>query len=259
MIHKNENSPKVANKTSNETSNETGSAIIWILIAVGLFAALGFAFNSSSRTSTSALTDAEAGAYAKQIIAYGNEVKSAVKRLQLRGCKDTEISFANDVYKAVNGTIFYPDGHNTNSPTNGRCDIYKQTGGGLNPALITLEAIAEWPGIGGGNSKPGIARNGRAEMPGVGQANQEELLFFVPYINKNVCLKINDILNVTNPSGDAPKSTNTIVQYHGVFTDNGSITMADDDGILSTKKSFCAAHPTGNAWEFFYTNVLIVR
>ena len=105
-----------------QKEKQTGSAIIWILIAVALFAALGYAFNSTSRTSTSILSDAEADAYATQIIAYGNEVKAAVKRLQLRGCSDTEISFENNV---VSGYT------NPNAPTDKRCHVFDIAGGGL--------------------------------------------------------------------------------------------------------------------------------
>lgn len=121
------------NKRNKNYNHEKGSAILWVLVAVALFAALNFAFNSNSRTSTSLLSDAEAEAYANQIIQYGNEVKSAVKRLTLRGCSDTEISFENDI---VSGYT------NPNSPADKSCHVFDVAGGGLsweNPPTNSLD------------------------------------------------------------------------------------------------------------------------
>ncbi|CAG0906291.1 unnamed protein product, partial [Cyprideis torosa] len=46
---------------------------LMVAALVALFAALGYAFSNTSRTSTSFLTEEETSAYANQIIAYGNE------------------------------------------------------------------------------------------------------------------------------------------------------------------------------------------
>ena len=123
---------------NNIKSSERGSAILWILIAVGLFAALNYAFTNSTRTSTSLLTDTQAESYANQIIAYGNEVKSAIKRMQLRGCSDTEISFENAVVSGYS---------NPNSPSNKSCHVFDIAGGGLswkNPPVPFYDTTETW-------------------------------------------------------------------------------------------------------------------
>jgi len=106
-----------------QKNTQNGNAIAMILVAVALFAALGYAFSNTSRTSNRFLSDEEAKAYANQIISYGNEVRQAVKRLTLRGCSDTEISFENNV---VSGYT------NPNAPTDKSCHVFDIAGGGIN-------------------------------------------------------------------------------------------------------------------------------
>jgi len=112
------------NKAMNKNTTQNGNAIALILIAVALFAALGYAFSNTSRTSTSFITDEEVHAYANQIIAYGTDVKSAVQRLQLRGCDDTQINFENSI-SLINYT------NTTPSPTDRSCHVFDNNGGGL--------------------------------------------------------------------------------------------------------------------------------
>lgn len=178
--------------------NEDGSAIIWILIAVGLFAALGFAFSSSSRTSTSLLTSAEAESYANQIIAYGNEVKSAVKRLRLRGCDNTEISFENNIVAGYT---------NANAPTNKSCHVFNIAGGGLQYKQPSNNWIDS--SFSGSDIYNEWIASGVPTVPKIGQktcsspsGSCSDLTIFLPYTTKEVCIKINDALGVNNPSGE---------------------------------------------------------
>lgn len=179
--------------------NQNGNAIFIILVAVALFAALGYAFSNTSRTSTSFITGEEAKAYVNQIIAYGNEVKSAVKRLQLRGCSDTEISFENSF---VSG---YTNG---NSPTDRSCHVFDTQGGGLTyvappegilqkPSPMTTE-YGDW------------FFTGRVTISGFGYTWDDlPLTMILPYITLNACMQINQNLERTGFPGDTPQEDNT--------------------------------------------------
>ncbi len=161
---------KTENK--NEHINERGNAIFMILVAVALFAALGYAVTNSSRTSTTLLTDEEATAYANQMMAYGNEVKTVVRRLQLRGCDETEISFENNI---VTGYI------NPNAPSSNKCHVFDIAGGGLTwQTFDDAEVI-----FSGANVVSGVGNDG---------TNGTELNFFVRNIPTNTCITINDNL-----------------------------------------------------------------
>ena len=81
------------NQNNIKNKTENGSVIVWIFIAVLLFAALGYAFNSSSRTSAGFISDAQAEAYANQIMDILHTNRQVVKKLLLSGCPAEEISF----------------------------------------------------------------------------------------------------------------------------------------------------------------------
>lgn len=215
-------------KAQNE-NNQSGSAILWILVAVALFGALNFAFNSSSRTGTSLLTDTEAEAYANQIIQYGNEVKNAVKRLTLRGCDDTEISFENNIVTTYT---------NTNAPTNRSCHVFDSAGGGLTWGNFTQ------------------LFTGDIEFENL-STSSPELTLQTSDIQSETCYAINKKLGVDNASNDYEDTvTPTPTVFTGAY---GTITLSDILGdevaTFSGEKSFC--HEEGG--DYFYNLVLIAR
>lgn len=170
-------------------TNQHGNAVFMILIAVALFAALGFVFSQSSRTSTSFLTDEEANAYASQIIAYGNEVRQAVKRLTLRGCSDTEISFENSVVAGY---------ENPNAPSDKSCHVFDVSGGGLQvqtPSTSMLDtshsAYSGYEQYWYGNivSVEGLASDCTT-------TECTELMLHLPHIKQEICDRINELSNI---------------------------------------------------------------
>ncbi len=240
-------------------NKESGSAIIWILIAVSLFAALSYAISSSSQTSTSMITDEQAKAYANQIIAYGSAVKSAVKRLQLRGCKDTEISFENNVVAGY---------ANPNAPSNKSCHVFDVAGGGvswnqpnsswINRNFSSSNLYNKWI-TSGRPIVPGIGKN----TCGGGTGNCSELSIFLPYVTKEICIKINETLGVNNPSGEPFNETTGICLYdtNKFVGSYGAGSCGIDNGAVTGKKAACLktfmASPSTNGY-IFYT-VLIAR
>lgn len=218
---------------------EKGSAIMWILIAVGLFAALAFAFNSTNRTSTAVLTDEEAKSYANRIISYGNELKSAIKRMSLRGCDDIEYDFDNP--DLVYGNPY--------SPTNRSCHVFDPKGGQLEwkmpaegkityPTNITFYAGGEIPGVG----------------TTTGTSSSTELYYTLTFSNRAVCEAINELLGhtdllpltVLNP-GATPGPTRFLGVYENPLTANVA---------LSGKHAACHEGSTG-IYSFY--QVLISR
>lgn len=130
---------------SNFRQNESGGVLLWILIAVALFAALSYAISGSSRGSQGMVSEERARLIAMEIFGFAQRVEHAVNRLLLSGCSETEISFGNDVYMNTNGTaLLFPMDHNPNAPEDGRCHIFLPQGGGLHPYVVPAAA---WGGI----------------------------------------------------------------------------------------------------------------
>lgn len=227
--------------------NQNGNAIVMILIAVALFAALSYAFTYASRTSTSFISDEEAKAYANQIIAYGNEVKSAVKRLQLRGCSDTQISFENSV---VTGYT------NPNAPTDKSCHVFDIAGGGLNFIKISENILDNSYSA---NTSYGIFNTtGDVRILNVGTSlngpTGNELIGVVSFINKNICQAINKNLDFSYTSNNPPISLFYANAFDG---DYNHIAQAIMNVGLTGKKSFCFDHV--GLGKYIYYITLIAR
>ena len=236
----------------NEKINESGSAILWILIAVVLFGALNFAFNSSSRTSTSLLTSSEATAYANQIIAYGNEVKAAVKRLQLRGCDETEISFENSV---IGPHV------NPNAPASRKCHIFDVAGGGLSytaPPASWVDAtysggsFFQEAHFSGCNAIEDVGGSGA-----LGVASSAELTFNIPYLRPEICQQINEQLGHSFASPPTETSSICANPFLGTYGAGGQI----QDGAATNidgQKNLCMNIGTDTIFggHFFYMTLI---
>lgn len=228
---------------------ESGNVIVWILVVVGLMAGLSYAFTSSSRSSSSMLTDTQAEAYASEIIAYGNELKSAVKRLRLRGCNETEVSFENNVSSLNNYA-------NANSPTDNSCHVFDLNGGGLSFKIMPKAAFIDSPY---GDQEPEFKAGHNV---GESETSATDLHVQIHDLKLEVCLKINELLDVNNPSGVPPEDGNTagnnafIGSYPAPKVDG----IGDDVGSgLSGKMTFCRDSDTSANTFYQYNAVLIAR
>lgn len=232
---------------------QKGNAIFLIIVAVALFAALSYAIINTSRTSTSLLTDEEATAYANQIIAYGNEVKTAVRRMQLRGVDDTEFSFENNIFTRNDGTLVSTAGDNPNC-TNQKCQIFNINGGGISANILSNGATASAVNTATTSIKPGHWRENVGSVEGVGTP-ENELFYAAAWIDQKVCIKINDILGIENPSGIPALASGTLSTYNGTFSAIGNWPGATQfDG----EKQFCYqinSTPVG----YVFLQVLIAR
>ena len=231
---------------------ENGNAIVMIMIAIALFAALGVAFSNTSRTSTSFISDEEAKAYANQIIAYGNEIKSAVKRLRLRGCSDTEISFENPV-TAVNY-------NNPNAPANNSCHVFDGNGGGLQ--IQTPNIALSQPNFIGNLE---ITDHGKTcsdsscsdLFVGIRLADVGATASEIAQAD-NICAKINERLGHNDTLkdslfGDDTQGGSPVWGFSGTYNYTDTINVADINGL----KNYCVRGV--NTSIVTYHQILIAR
>lgn len=201
-------------KFKNQNNLEHGNAIFMILIGIALFAALGYAFTSSSRVSTTLLTDEQATTAANQIIAYGNEVKNAVQRMTLRGCDDNEISFENNVVAGYT---------NAGAPSSNKCHLFQGAGGGL--AWSSIENLSD----------DDIIFTADNVVNNLGIAHLILAIQNIPYA---ACIELNNKINPTltiNPPSDS--STWSDTKFTGSYSAGDVINNAGDG--LEDLKSAC--------------------
>ena len=184
-------------------ASQSGSAIIWVLIAVILFAAVTTAVMRGSTTSTSLLTNEQAAVYANQIIAYGNDLSAAVQRIKLRGYGPREIGFGNNLYKTQNGNILIADDHNPNCAIDA-CNVFLPSGGGVQPFITPSAATyLDSSMVLGTRPAPGHWQLLLVSMIDVG-TNLADLVMVNVFISEQTCLAINNALGIDNPGGRPP-------------------------------------------------------
>lgn len=165
-------------KTNQEHSQKNwsqgGNALIYVLIAVALFAALSMTLMRQTNDSEAgSLSDEKAEIYATQLIARAAQVKSAIDQMLFMGASVNELDFA--LPSAVGfdaGTVIYK--------------VYHPQGGGVVPGRIPKEA--QLPN--GNNPDPGWYM-GRFNNVDWTPSTADDVMLTAFRISKEVCAKIN--------------------------------------------------------------------
>lgn len=236
---------------------ESGNALILILIAIVLFAALTAAMNQGSRSSTGMLSDQQANLYAMDIIQYGNTIKQAVKRMQMKGISEEDFSFENTVFATNDGTLLSLPEHFPNCASDD-CKVYHPAGGGVTAryppegSALNIESPDSPSGW-----RAGAWWSMAAAMEGVG-TDLADVALVSYYLRKEVCTQINNLHGVTNPGGNPPVVAHN---YKALYTPGGIVeTVADgfSGGSVSDHASYCF-EITGRSGVYAYITALIVR
>lgn len=198
-------------KTKSEQKNtkwrsEAGNALIYVLIAIALFAALGFTLSRQTDTGEAgSLSNEKAELYATQLISYAAQARQVVDQMVFTSATDpSEIDFTQPTDVTFDtGTLIHK--------------IYHPQGGGLNPGTIPPAIIhqvtndpapgwylgrfnnVDWTPLAAGNT----AGAGGAEAP------YEEVILTAFQISEQACGLINKKITGTNtiPSASAPLRT----------------------------------------------------
>lgn len=162
-------------------NSQNGNAIMIVFVAIALFAALTLAFNNSSRTSSNFVGDSAVDSYAGQIIQLLSQNRSAARKLELRNCDPTDIS-----YEGAGGDFDYTP-FSSNVPE--KCEMFNTIGGGLNyqtPPTMALDSAYS-----NEDEYGHVLYVNDMQVEGVGDYSVSAI---VPYLTYDVCLKINEKL-----------------------------------------------------------------
>lgn len=239
--------------------HQSGNVLFYILIAVALLAALSYAVAQGGRSSLSGLTEEKSRLYAGEILEYADSISNAVSQLKLRGYTDTQISFENNI---VSGYV------NSNCSED-FCRVFALDGGGVNymsPKVDWLDSTF--------SSQLRYAElyfHGHSHVEDVGTGD-DDLVLFIPYLKKELCMALNDLLGIEPTGRDVPLETNgpfaVNIKYTGAFVQvvdrkvSGDGTTGQTD-ILYGKQAGCtmssggASNPSAGTYHFF--KVLIPR
>lgn len=242
---------KQPNNPLQKNYNEQGNLFVFILLGVILFAALAMTFTRGAQSvNTGKLSKKQAQMIAQQMIDYSNKVAHRVDYLLSKGCSETQFNF-NAPPTATNYT-------NTNAPTDGSCDVFTKLRP-LDPFEIggTTQAIT----TGSESSMENWTFRAYAVAPmGVGPTDTEkaDLTLWTYYVRDEVCLAINNILGIENPSdGKPPRDTDFDWGgnlYNGTINVAYWVRLADSTGgEINGKESACFFdNDGGNERNYFY-------
>ena len=181
---------KMETKHEREKAMQRGNAMIYVLIAIVLFAALSLTLGRQTSTGeANDLGDAKSDLYATQLIAYATSAKSASDQMTLAGMKVDNLDFTQPGQSGFNNTptvtkIFHPDG------------------GGLNPGTLPQEVIDKTL------STPSAGWYiGRFNNVDWTKTNGQDVILTAYGIKKSVCQASNMRARGTK---DIPKMTDTI-------------------------------------------------
>lgn len=230
---------------------ESGNVLWYILIAVVLFGALSFAIAQSMRGGGSTMDEERTKLSASEIVDYGTVLANAASQLRLRGVKADAISLENP---AVAGYA------NANCADD-TCKIFALDGGG-----VTYKApSADWLDS-AQSAQAGYGQwffSGLNEVEQVGtdgsSAANKELIAFLPYVTRALCVALNQKVGVDNPSGDPPQEADAIGSYGTPFAgaySHGEILTLPEKG----KTAGCfEGGGTPAAGTYHYYQVLVAQ
>lgn len=221
-----------------------------------MFAALSYAIMDGSRNSAATLSDDQAKLAAQEMIAFSDSVAKAVQAMKLRGIAETNLDFANTTFLRRDGTQITTANPNC---TSNDCKVFDISGGKVTPITMPEIVKIDQSALPMNEWRSGSAGFRVLQIAGVGTSSPDLTITFT-YIQKAVCMKINEIMGITNPANDAPfDHIGTFAAYSAnttPFPNPAGFGIGDTAPELTGKTMFCAK----GGGDYYHTySVLLAR
>lgn len=189
---------------------ERGNILVYILLGIVLLAALSFTVSRSMRsTGVSTISESQANTMTTEILTYANLVKTAAVKLKLRGCTDTQISFANAIVAGYT---------NAGAPADESCHIFSPPGG-------TITWLTPTAGMNDGSAwfytGAAVVHNDHG-VYSTNVAGNADLVMMLNDLPQEICTKLNDALGLSGiPVNDGAYGDTT--KFTGTYAANEDI------------------------------------
>ncbi len=230
-------------KTNKERfAHEHGNALIYVLIAIALFAALSFTLARQSDTGEGGtLSDEKAELYATQMISYAAQTKSVIDQMLFSGTDIDDLDFMDPSDSDFNAGTQLARAHR----------VYHPEGGGLIKGRLPPEAVDQ--NIGTPEAGWYLGRFNNFEWT---KSANDDVILVAYQISRQLCEKLNEKVN---GSTSIPVLTDSIMEtmidasyFSGANTDlttdpSGSPICAACHEVAS----LCVQNQSQNAYGFF--------
>lgn len=187
-------------------SHQSGNAIVFLLLAIALFAALAYTFMRSGQNSVSQMNPQQARLAASEILSYANSLSKTVDRLRQRGCSEKQLSFE------ASGNSGYA---NASAPGDFSCHVYNAAGGNM-----TWQSFTNYNATTTVSSLQNILGSASAIT---------DLSLYVLGVSDSVCRAFNASVNIESsviPTDSSPMGIST--PFTGTFFPTGNPPNNDD-------------------------------
>ncbi|MGH1404155.1 MAG: hypothetical protein ACRBDL_07915 [Alphaproteobacteria bacterium] len=209
---------------------QRGNALIYVLIAIVLFAALGFTLSRQTQnSSTTEIDKAKAEIYAAQLVTYAMQSKSVLDQMIFSGSSidDLDLTLPNDT-----GFSTAPHIHK----------VYHPQGGGLTPANLSEKAIDQIS-----SSPPAGWYLGHFSNIEWSKSTRTDVILTAYQIARPVCEAIN--LKITG-SNTIPSLAGNMSEFLIDHTTNSDLNIADCGGCEGYM-SLCVSNNSNSAYSFY--------
>jgi hypothetical protein len=213
-------------------SSEKGSVLIYIFIAIVLFAALSFAVSRGNREGVATIDRERADLQATQILDYTGMIRRSLQNMKISGVKDSDLCFDHTGwgFATYNHAKCSEDKNKVFLPTGGGSSFQAPGEQLLDESLRTQPGWNQWH-FTGANRVIGVGEDCTTN----GECN--ELLLVLPYVKREICAALNRRLQVNDglsiPLDDA--AFDITKPYAGAFVAGDAVNTA----LLNGKRSGC--------------------
>ena len=245
------------------SKSEHGSILFIILVAIVLFAALSVTVSNMLRGGERSAGKEQASMNAYDILNQARIMKDAVQYMRISNdCADTDISFESF---ALTGYEHSPDASDL-------CKLFHPDGGGISylsvPAawLDTSKSgnnhYGEWF-FSGENAVLGVGTSVPDNGTCVSGTSCIDLIAFVPYLDREICLSINQKLGLDGAIDLIPQQDNGPTRMNNKFAGiYGTLDQDIDGASYDGQHAGCTQATSGGtagADAYFFYQVLLAR
>lgn len=185
-------------------NTSSGNAVFIVLIAIVLLGALTYSL-APGRRGTTTMDREKAAIAANEIIEYMVAVGSAVESIMMNGADVADISFENETVTGYEHTPVADVSYRVYDTRGGGVLYTSAKSDWLDQSLSSSFSFSQWvvpEGVCINDVGSGGVIDGGCDL-GDDEA-QADLVIFLPYVKREICLNINEKSGVENPSDEPP-------------------------------------------------------
>jgi hypothetical protein len=233
--------------------SESGNVLVYILIAVALFAALGFAVSNMMRSSGSTVSGEKDVVFVSETLNYAKTLRDMVQYLRIsKNCSENQISFEHSPFDGTDSDYVNP-----NAPSDFSCHLFHPKGGamGYQAGANEVNGAINWIFTG---TNDGENVGNQCDMDSCA-----DLMAILPDVSKALCRKINETLGIAADNNFMTQEDNNfeIDPFQGSYTYEARLSDEATLDALDGRSLGCVRGNTSpqDVNKYYFYQVLLAR